>query len=42
MADTNKSDTPHIDDIQKTLEKQSAELRKYNTTTNKSFSAGGA
>jgi ElaB/YqjD/DUF883 family membrane-anchored ribosome-binding protein len=42
MADTNKSDTPHIDDIQKTLEKQIAELRKEITKINKSISARGA
>ena len=42
MADTNKSDSPHIDDIQKTLEKQIAELRKEITTINKSISARGA
>jgi ElaB/YqjD/DUF883 family membrane-anchored ribosome-binding protein len=42
MADTNKSDAPHIDDIQKTLEKQIAELRKEITKINKSISARGA
>ena len=42
MADTNKSDTPDIDDIQKTLEKQIAELRKEITKINKSISARGA
>jgi ElaB/YqjD/DUF883 family membrane-anchored ribosome-binding protein len=42
MADTNKSDSPHIDDIQKTLEKQIAELRKEITKINKSISARGA
>lgn len=42
MADTNKSDSPHIDDIQKTLEKQIAELRKEITKINKSISARSA
>ncbi|ESY74629.1 hypothetical protein NKJ90_03040 [Mesorhizobium sp. M0051] len=42
MADTNKSGTPDIDDIQKTLEKQIAELRKEITKINKSISARGA
>ncbi|RWC30280.1 hypothetical protein [Mesorhizobium sp.] len=42
MADTNKSDTPNIDDVQKTLEKQIAELRKEITKINKSISARGA
>ena len=42
MADTSKSDNPHIDDIQKTLEKQIAELRKEITKINKSISARGA
>lgn len=42
MADTNKSDTPAIDDIQKTLEKQIAELRREITKINKSISARGA
>ncbi|MFD1986628.1 hypothetical protein ACFSOZ_29785 [Mesorhizobium newzealandense] len=42
MADTNKSDSPHIDDIQKTLEKQIAELRKEIAKINKSISARGA
>lgn len=42
MADTNKSDIPHIDDIQKTLEKQIAELRKEISKINKSISARGA
>ncbi|QKD06459.1 hypothetical protein [Mesorhizobium loti] len=42
MADTNKSDLPDIDDIQKTLEKQIAELRKEITKINKSISARGA
>ncbi|MER8753917.1 hypothetical protein NKH57_32920, partial [Mesorhizobium sp. M1050] len=40
MADTNKSDTPDID-VQKTLEKQIAELRKEITKINKSISARG-
>jgi ElaB/YqjD/DUF883 family membrane-anchored ribosome-binding protein len=42
MADTNKSDSPHVDDIQKTLEKQIAELRKEITKINKSISARSA
>lgn len=42
MADTNKSDTPNIDDIQKTLENQIADLRKEITKINKSISARGA
>ncbi|PBC24898.1 MULTISPECIES: hypothetical protein [unclassified Mesorhizobium] len=42
MADTSKSDPPSIDDIQKTLEKQIAELRKEITKINKSISARGA
>ncbi|TSE12101.1 hypothetical protein C1D09_011050 [Mesorhizobium intechi] len=42
MADTSKSDTPAIDDIQKSLEKQIAELRKEITKINKSISARGA
>ncbi|MGX7873093.1 hypothetical protein ACVDG5_010055 [Mesorhizobium sp. ORM6] len=42
MADANKSDSPHIDDIQKALEKQIAELRKEITKINKSISARSA
>jgi ElaB/YqjD/DUF883 family membrane-anchored ribosome-binding protein len=42
MADANKSDVPHIDDIQKTLEKQIAELRKEITKINKSISERSA
>ncbi|TPN33114.1 hypothetical protein FKO01_13135 [Mesorhizobium sp. B2-3-3] len=42
MADTNKSDSPNIDDIQKTLENQIAELRREITKINKSISARGA
>jgi len=42
MADANKSDLPHIDDIQKSLEKQIAELRKEITKINKSISERGA
>lgn len=42
MADPNKSDPPHIEDIQKALEKQIAELRKEITRINKSISARGA
>ncbi|TPM34925.1 hypothetical protein [Mesorhizobium sp. B2-3-5] len=42
MADINKSDSPNIDDIQKTLEKQIAELRREITKINKSISARGA
>ncbi|MFA6155112.1 hypothetical protein [Mesorhizobium sp.] len=42
MADTTKSDVPQIDDIQKTLEKQIAELRREITKINKSIAARGA
>ncbi|QPC92655.1 hypothetical protein [Mesorhizobium sp. INR15] len=42
MADTNKSDLPDIGDIQKTLEKQIADLRKEITKINKSISARSA
>lgn len=42
MADTIKSDVPHIDDIQKALEKQIAELRKEITRINKSISERGS
>ncbi|WP_137930936.1 hypothetical protein [Mesorhizobium comanense] len=42
MADTSKSDTPHMDDIQKTLEKQIADLRKEITKINKSLAERSA
>jgi cell division septum initiation protein DivIVA len=42
MADANKSDLPNVDDIQKAMEKQIAELRKEITKINKSISARGA
>lgn len=42
MAEAAKPDSPNIDDIQKSLEKQIADLRKEVAKINKSISARGA
>ncbi|WP_214470671.1 hypothetical protein [Mesorhizobium sp. dw_380] len=42
MADTNKPDTPQIDDVRKALEKQIAGLRKEISKINESIAARGA
>lgn len=42
MAEASKSDSSNVDDMQKTLEKQIAELRKEIAKINKSISERGA